>query len=139
MPLAIVNLFEQEVHEIRTNANDDFVDPCEAASIVLIKFALWYGAARRLPQSPDQAQKQLNAWQSFSDSLADLYPNKDWSHVKKFHNAGHHVHTVGFGFGCWELASTNPFEVMNKFMKNVAAHHTNRKAYEKQVSTFWLP
>lgn len=130
----MMNLFEQEVHEVReTTGNKDFADPSHAACIIMLRFSLWYGAARRIPQSSTQAALQLSRWDELCQALQDLYPEKDWSHVKKFHNAGHHVHSVGFAFGCWELASTNMFEVMNKFMKRVATNQTNRKQYEKQV------
>jgi hypothetical protein len=133
MPMAMANLFEKEVHQLRRR-DPEYADPSCSACIVLVAFALWYGTARRIPQSVGQSAKQLARWEVLCSSLEDLYPLKDWSSTKKFHNAGHHVHTLGFAIGSWELASTNVYEVMNKFMKAEAAQHTNRKAYAKQVS-----
>jgi len=132
--VAIINLFEQEVHEIReVHRVEHFVDPSQPACIVLVRFVLWYGAARKIPQSAEQSQKQLKEWKRLCGSLSQFYPGKDFSFMKKFHNAGEHVHTVGFAFGGWELASTNSFEILNKFMKATVRQHTNYKEYEKQV------
>ena len=130
----MINLFEQEVHEIgEVHGVDNFVDPSQPACIVLVRFVLWYGAARKIPQSAEQSHKQLKEWKLLCGSLSQFYPGKDFSFMKKFHNAGDHVHTVGFAFGCWELASTNPFEILNKIMKATVREHSNYKEYDKQV------
>lgn len=77
---------------------------------------------------------QLERWHELHRALHDLFPNKDWSYVKKYHNGSHHVHTIGFAVGGWELASTNMFEVYNKLEKKIVLGNTNRKSFEKQVS-----
>ena len=68
-----------------------------------------------------------------------LYPDKDWSYVKKFHNMLEHVHSIGAVVGGWELVSTNVFEIMNKIEKHIALHRTNKKGIDEQVLlSFWF-
>lgn len=130
--MAFACLFEQEMFEAKQQGKT-IADPSTSACIVLVLFILWYGSARRIPQNASQCSLQLERFQRLHDSLQALYPQKDWSFTKKYHNMGHHVHTIGFALGGWELASTNTFEMENKYMKHVAAFHTNRKEYSKQV------
>lgn len=133
----MANLFEQEVDEARKSSGiDDLLDPSESDCIALIRFAQWYGTARRLPCSAAQAVKQQEAWNVFHTTFQSLFPGKNWSCTKKYHNGAYHVHTIGFAFGGWELVSTNLFEVFNKFMKRVVRDQTNRKAIAKQVNSF---
>ncbi len=75
----------------------------------------------------------MTKWDHLNQCLQDLFPNKDWSFVKKYHNGAHHVHTIGWAVGGWELVSTNMFEILNKLEKKLVLHHSNRKQFEKQV------
>lgn len=139
LPLAMATLFEQEMHEANQDSNLKIsADPSTSACIVMVLFVLWYGSARRVPQSAALSMLQLQRFDSLHSALEMLYPEKDWSFTKKYHNMGHHVHPVGFALGGWELASTNVFEMENKFMKHVASFHTNRKDYHTQVRRYMI-
>ncbi len=76
---------------------------------------------------------QVERWRQFDECLSQLWPDKDMSAVKKYHNGAHHVHTIGWALGGWELASTNMFEIFNKLEKKLVLHRSNRKNFQKQV------
>jgi len=76
---------------------------------------------------------QVERWRQFDECLSQLWPEKDMSAVKKYHNGAHHVHTIGWALGGWELASTNMFEIFNKLEKKLVLHRSNRKNFQNQV------
>ena len=51
LPLALANLFTREAQEASRVAGIELTDPSESMCITLVHWALWYGAARRIPQS----------------------------------------------------------------------------------------
>ena len=138
MPIAIANLFDQELQEARATAGVPLFDPSIAACTVLILFANWYGCARRIPQTAAVAEDQIQHATRLHQSLERFYPKKYMGNTKKYHNMLDHVHTVGFAVGGWEIISANTFEVANKVQKGVVLHHTNRKNVARQVLQYQI-
>jgi len=59
LPLALANLFTREAQEASRVAGIELTDPSESMCITLVHWALWYGAARRIPQSLEQSKLQV--------------------------------------------------------------------------------
>jgi hypothetical protein len=66
-------------------------------------------------------------------ALELLYPQKDWSATKKFHNLIHHVPQISAAAGHWERVNLQAFELANRLEKFTALYATNRKDIDHQI------
>lgn len=139
MPISFGDLFHQELAEARRTCGiEQLFDPSVAACTVLVLFSIWYGSARRVPQSLQNARDHEKNAIALHRALQRLYPSRYWGKTKKYHNMHHHVLSVGFAAGGWELVSSNTFELANKVQKDTVQHHTNRKDVASQVLKYQI-
>lgn len=59
LPVAIANLFQEELKEARTASGVCLVDPGHSACAVLIQFVNWYGIARKAHGSLGGSRMQV--------------------------------------------------------------------------------
>lgn len=70
MPIAIANLFELDLEAACRISGTEIFDPTFVCCALLILFAEWYGAARKIPQDVDTVRDQVHTPITSSQCIA---------------------------------------------------------------------